>query len=158
MQQESAWSDERITQLRALWTEGLSTAEIGRRLGISKNAVVGKAHRLHLPARPSPIRNPPAFRPAQRRPMAPAPQPHVMRAPEPQAAPAKPEPAKVIARINYKGPTCQWPIGHPGQSGFHFCGDPSAPGRPYCSTHAARAYVGGKSSSSSSNPKDEQAA
>jgi GcrA cell cycle regulator len=50
------WNDETIGRLRALWTEGLSTAEIGRRLGVSKNAVVGKAHRLNLSARPSPIR------------------------------------------------------------------------------------------------------
>src|SRR5690349_12210300 len=50
------WAEETIVRLRALWDEGLSTAEIGRRLGVSKNAVVGKAHRLDLPARPSPIR------------------------------------------------------------------------------------------------------
>lgn len=50
------WSDETITRLRVMWDEGLSTAEIGRRMGVSKNAVVGKAHRLSLPARPSPIR------------------------------------------------------------------------------------------------------
>ena len=50
------WAEETIFRLRALWDEGLSTAEIGRRLGVSKNAVVGKAHRLDLPARPSPIR------------------------------------------------------------------------------------------------------
>jgi GcrA cell cycle regulator len=50
------WAEETISRLRELWTEGHSTAEIGRRLGVSKNAVVGKAHRLDLPARPSPIR------------------------------------------------------------------------------------------------------
>ena len=50
------WNDETIARLRAFWAEGLSTAEIGRRMGVSKNAVVGKAHRLNLPARPSPIR------------------------------------------------------------------------------------------------------
>ena len=50
------WADEVIIRLRELWDEGHSTAEIGRRLGVSKNAVVGKAHRLDLPARPSPIR------------------------------------------------------------------------------------------------------
>lgn len=50
------WADETIIRLRELWDEGHSTAEIGRRLGVSKNAVVGKAHRLDLPARPSPIR------------------------------------------------------------------------------------------------------
>ncbi len=50
------WTDETILSLRALWDQGLSTAEIGRRLGVTKNAVVGKAHRLVLSARPSPIR------------------------------------------------------------------------------------------------------
>ena len=50
------WDEETIRQLRELWTQGLSTAEIGRRLGVSKNAIVGKAHRLDLEARPSPIR------------------------------------------------------------------------------------------------------
>ncbi|MCX2560727.1 GcrA cell cycle regulator [Acetobacter farinalis] len=50
------WTDETIARLKELWAEGLSTAEIGRRLSITKNAVVGKAHRLSLPPRPSPIR------------------------------------------------------------------------------------------------------
>ncbi len=50
------WNEDIINRLRALWAEGHSTAEIGRRLGVSKNAVVGKAHRLQLPPRPSPIR------------------------------------------------------------------------------------------------------
>jgi GcrA cell cycle regulator len=50
------WDDDTISNLRDLWMQGLSTAEIGRRLGVSKNAIVGKAHRLELDARPSPIR------------------------------------------------------------------------------------------------------
>ncbi|MCQ8276846.1 GcrA cell cycle regulator [Acetobacteraceae bacterium KSS8] len=81
------WTDESIARLRALWQEGLSTAEIGRRMGITKNAVVGKAHRLDLPARPSPIRKTDADaaaqpvaqpkRPAADRPRAPSPAPVV---------------------------------------------------------------------------------
>ncbi|QHI95112.1 GcrA cell cycle regulator [Aristophania vespae] len=51
------WTDDLIARLRDLWSQGLSTAEIGRQLSITKNAVVGKAHRLGLPPRPSPIRN-----------------------------------------------------------------------------------------------------
>jgi GcrA cell cycle regulator len=50
------WSDDMIARLRGLWAEGHSTAEIGRRMGVSKNAIIGKAHRLALPGRPSPIR------------------------------------------------------------------------------------------------------
>ena len=60
------WTDEIIGQLRALWAEGHSTAEIGRRLGVTKNAIVGKAHRLDLPARPSPIRRDPNAAPVRR--------------------------------------------------------------------------------------------
>src|SRR5258707_15855415 len=61
------WAEETIVRLRTLWDEGLSTAEIGRRLGVSKNAVVGKAHRLDLPARPSPVRRDGGSRRATRR-------------------------------------------------------------------------------------------
>lgn len=63
------WSDEVIGQLRGLWAEGLSTAEIGRRLGVTKNAIVGKAHRLDLTARPSPIRRAPNAAPPRRAPV-----------------------------------------------------------------------------------------
>ena len=62
------WDDETIGLLKGLWSQGLSTAEIGRRLGVSKNAIVGKAHRLELDARPSPIRR--ESRPASERPVA----------------------------------------------------------------------------------------
>lgn len=67
------WTDDLIARLRNLWSQGLSTAEIGRQLSITKNAVVGKAHRLGLPPRPSPIRNKNAqgdkAAPAQRKPV-----------------------------------------------------------------------------------------
>lgn len=49
------WNDNEIGQLRVLWDQGIPTAEIGRMMGVSKNAIVGKVHRLDLPARPSPI-------------------------------------------------------------------------------------------------------
>ncbi|MGH7104390.1 MAG: GcrA family cell cycle regulator [Acetobacteraceae bacterium] len=61
------WTEELITQLRGLWDEGRSTAEIGRHIGMSKNAVVGKAHRLNLPPRPSPIRRESGLQPAHPR-------------------------------------------------------------------------------------------
>ena len=50
------WTDEQVEELKRLWGEGLTTGEIGKALGVSKNAVVGKAHRLALTGRPSPIR------------------------------------------------------------------------------------------------------
>ncbi|WP_160120216.1 GcrA family cell cycle regulator [Rhodovarius lipocyclicus] len=87
------WTVEAIDRLRALWSEGHSTAEIGRRMGVSKNAVVGKAHRLNLPARPSPIRRdaamPPKPAPARRHTLPPLraalrEPPPILRRPEPQ--------------------------------------------------------------------------
>lgn len=127
---DSIWTENRIAELGQLWREGLSTAEIGRRLGISKNAVVGKAHRLNLPSRPSPIRNPPLR-------MAPRPQP------EPEVI--TPPPPKVVSMKGQRGPTCQWPHGHPGSANFHFCGEQAAPGKPYCEAHIQQAYVQAKS-------------
>ena len=56
---ETVWTQDRVEQLGQLWAQGLSTAEIGRRLGLTKNAVVGKAHRLSLNPRPSPLKAPP---------------------------------------------------------------------------------------------------
>src|SRR3954465_6628640 len=98
------WNEETIARIRALWAEGLSTAEIGRRMGISKNAVVGKAHRLNLPARPSPIRRETegeaAVRPAAppRKPVAPPP----LRAPAPP--PRKPAPPPAAAGAGAAAP------------------------------------------------------
>lgn len=95
------WTAEAIDQLRAFWAEGQSTAEIGRRMGITKNAVVGKAHRLELPARPSPIRRDDtiaASRPAaSRQSAAPAAHPLVM------PRPSRSEPHRADPTV------AQWP-------------------------------------------------
>lgn len=98
------WNEDAIARLRALWDEGLSTAEIGRRLGITKNAVVGKAHRLTLPARPSPIRRSAAGvaprRPAVRRVVGPtlSPAPKVPEPPVVRAPPQAPVPHGLVSR------------------------------------------------------------
>lgn len=158
------WTDETITRLRALWTEGLSTAEIGRRLGVSKNAVVGKAHRLDLDARPSPIRpcpdgprpRPPARRgrsptlpplasTARAAPYAAVPRLAAALAPRPQ--PVR-QPTVATPRLQAVAPrpygrviTCCWPLGEPGTKSFRFCDGDSVPGKPYCEEHAKLAYV-----------------
>ena len=165
------WADEVIIRLRELWDEGHSTAEIGRRLGVTKNAVVGKAHRLDLPARPSPIR-----REGERPPPRPGP-PRRLAGPTlpplsstalggtsrgvnlagriaaaatarasmaPRSAPA---PARAVApqppppRPYGRVITCCWPIGEPGTRSFRFCDAESVPGKPYCGEHAQLAYV-----------------
>ena len=142
------WNDETIARIRALWAEGLSTSEIGRRMGITKNAVVGKAHRLNLPARPSPIRRTPGEKPVRRvaarrtvgptlptlqaaRPAAapgtatgPAPALNVVRAPVAlRPVPVQPRPPGRVS-------ACCWPLGEPGTPEFRFCGDPTVPAKP----------------------------
>jgi GcrA cell cycle regulator len=144
------WSQEAIATLRALWDEGHSTAEIGRRMGVSKNAIVGKAHRLNLPARPSPIRRdgPAAPRAASPRPQAPRalPPARPMIAPPPrpaiQAPPPAPAPQPVVRAFPRLGTrSCCWPIGEPGTAGFRFCTSEAILAKPYCPEHAAMAYV-----------------
>jgi GcrA cell cycle regulator len=148
------WSDTVITELRGLWSAGHSTAEIGRRLGISKNAVVGKAHRLDLSPRPSPIRRqerdpnapPPAPRavgptlaPLPSRP-APAPMPARQAVP-PAAKPQPPRRLTAVAPPIVRVSACCWPIGEPGKPSFHFCDAVAVQGKPYCAPHAQLAYV-----------------
>ena len=159
------WAEETIVRLRTLWDEGLSTAEIGRRLGVSKNAVVGKAHRLDLPARPSPIRRDGSGggaprRSAPRRVAGPTLPPLSSTSPlsglasSPPVLPhlavmsVKPVPAPPAAGAAPPAPrpygsvvTCCWPLGEPGTRSFRFCDDPSEPGKPYCSDHVKLAYV-----------------
>lgn len=155
------WTEETIVRLRELWTEGHSTAEIGRRLGVSKNAIVGKAHRLDLAARPSPIRRETGV-PAQARPVAPRrlegptlpplnstsvnemPPHREVAAPLAvarivQVVPTRP--TNVVPRSYARIVTCCWPIGEPGTRSFRFCDAQSEPGKPYCDEHARLAYV-----------------
>ena len=145
------WTDQTVAILRLLWSEGHSTAEIGRRMDTTKNAIVGKAHRLKLPARPSPIRAVSPQRPkstARIKPsvpalaaLLPAVSPFVelppVPVPTPEPPPVRPAPLAATRRPS----TCQWPIGEPGRTGFRLCGDESVAGRPYCSAHCGRAYV-----------------
>ena len=109
---DSVWNENRIEALANLWKEGWSTAEIGRRLGVTKNAVVGKAHRLSLSPRPSPVKS--------------------------SGRPRVKASAKII---EISGPTCSWPHGHPGEKNFRFCGSRAVQGKPYCTEHAALAYI-----------------
>ena len=144
------WNDQAISTLRTLWADGHSTAEIGRRMGISKNAVIGKKHRLELPGRPSPIRTtsgpraphakrvtrgqptlPPAFRPVV-----------VVDAPRTSTPPTRTVATSPLAPLVL--PTrgfCQWPVGEPRAPGFRLCDEPALCGRPYCETHCRSAYA-----------------
>jgi GcrA cell cycle regulator len=149
---EFEWTDDAIRELRRLWSEGHSTAEIGRLMGISKNAVVGKSHRLDLPARPSPIRTGGSQRPPRTPRRQPVPRladtmplsslrggniPPTVERIAPTAAPAR----RVSAAPRRIGShPCCWPIGEPGTSAFRFCDDPAPLDVPYCDEHAHLAY------------------
>jgi GcrA cell cycle regulator len=148
------WNEDMIKRLRTLWAEGHSTAEIGRRMAISKNAVVGKAHRLNLAARPSPIRRDGEKQPRRRHPrraqgstlpvlaasLAPMP---VIEAPKiPERVAERPALRAVpVARPGARVTPCCWPIGEPGTRSFRFCDVDAIAGKPYCESHSALAYV-----------------
>lgn len=215
-----SWTDERIETLRKLWENGLTASQIAEELGgVSRNAVIGKAHRLGLKSRPSPVKSAddgaaqpkaapkaapperaaparaPAPKPAPRaaEPPAPRPEPRVaapaqtadddgsddsgedaappavkpaapkmvsigpggfirqgpgdQQAPIPPAPPRRRVPSKPSAEIAGKTSLldlneriCRWPMGHPGEPDFHFCGQPVNPGYPYCVEHCGRAF------------------
>ena len=209
-----SWTDERIAKLTKMWEGGATASQIADDLGgVSRNAVIGKAHRLGLKARPSPVKPnekseapaakpaPAAAKPARGPKPAPAPPPprpststvHFssdpalstpagptptyatpsvpvpppsgqrvvsvgpggflrqgpgdQQAPIPPAPPRRLVPAKPSAEMATKTSLlelneriCRWPMGHPGEPDFHFCGVKVNPGFPYCVEHCGRAY------------------
>jgi GcrA cell cycle regulator len=176
-----SWTDERIERLTKMWEGGATASQIAEELGgVSRNAVIGKAHRLGLKARPSPVKpneKEAAPAPAPRAPKAaaapaaaavpasPAPatnQPRIVsvgpggflrqgpgdqQAPIPPApprrlVPAKPSPemADKTSLLDLNDRICRWPMGHPGEPDFHFCGEKVNPGFPYCVEHCGRAF------------------
>lgn len=199
-----SWTDERIERLKSMWEKGMTASQIAEELGgVSRNAVIGKAHRLDLQSRPSPVKGnegeakaetkkaapapkpreaapPPAPRPAASIPPAPRPSSAVnapipmppqqaaltgaqirsigpggflRQGPGDQAPPATPAPPRrlVPAKIapefadktgllDLNDKICKWPLGHPGEPDFHFCGEKVNPGFPYCVQHCGHAY------------------
>ena len=201
-----SWTDERIATLKKMWEGGATASQIADELGgVSRNAVIGKAHRLGLKARPSPVKpneekpepkksaapaatakpaiKKPAVapprpaapvsateaRPAPRAdiPSQPLPNPTsdlprvvsvgpggflrqgpgdqqapIPPAPPRRLVPAKPSPeiANKTSLLDLSDKVCRWPMGHPGEADFHFCGEAVNPGFPYCVEHCGRAY------------------
>lgn len=162
------WTDEMVRALRVMWDGGLPTEEIGRRLGVSKNAAIGKAHRLHLPGRPSPINLTPQLlasraekqRQAAARKFAGAEEVARARratsvikearvkAKAPPPMPRPPRPQLDDLRLSTTE-TCQWPTSH--AKPWTFCGEAAVVGNPYCQHHRAVA------SARSVAPEDEAA-
>mgnify|MGYP001501121663 FL=1 len=138
------WDENNVTKLRELWDQGLPTAQIGKLLGFTKNAVVGKAHRIGLERRPSPIRRT-SVKPDRKKARSP-----VM----PKLKFESKQESNIILKENTtfqpavknlfnssvkRG--CEWPQGHPDENDFHFCGKDRFEDKPYCLDHCAIAYV-----------------
>ena len=121
----NVWTDERLEKLKGLWTQGLSISQIGEALGVSRNAIAGKAHRMGLPKRPSPISRPKAEEPKD-----------VI----PEIAENLPLRLE-LRQLEWSRSKCCWPTGDPKKNGFVFCGDAIVPGKPYCLTHCQEAYT-----------------
>lgn len=128
-----SWTDERVALLKKLWGEGKSAAEIAKALGggLTRNAVIGKAHRLKLSNRVSPIqqnnKKPVASDPVEKKKIIVVPK--VVR-----------KAGGGVAMVNLRDRMCRWPDGDPKEPGFSFCGCESVPGLPYCDDHAKMAY------------------
>ena len=123
-----------------LWKEGHAASVIAEKLGdgCSRNAVIGKAHRLELEPRPSPVKggDEAVVVPAA----ADAPAASVPTAPRKSVARAKVVKPVRTSLLDLSDKVCKWPVGHPGEKDFHFCGKPSNVGFPYCAEHCALAY------------------
>ena len=154
------WNDERVELLKKLWTEGLSASQIASRIGgVTRNAVIGKVHRLGLSGRATTSRMK-THRPRQRmanakRPAAPVAKPRfaptgnpALRALyQPEADFYTPAVEEIVIPLAERKTiqtlvecSCRWPIGDPQMADFHFCGKNKVPGLPYCEFHARRAF------------------
>ena len=163
----NGWTDDRVEVLKKLWAEGLSASQIAKQLGgVTRNAVIGKVHRLGLAGRAAPSRPVPRMVVVARpKPVAP-PRPTVVAGTDHAAAAAaaaaaapppggtRPAAASVaggarpprerqtglIGVLELNSHTCRWPVGDPDDPEFGFCGMKTADGLPYCAEHAAVAY------------------
>ena len=128
MENNFVWDEDKLNKLRKLWDDGLPITKIGNEIGVSRNAIAGKAHRMGLPKRNSPISK--------------------------SGDPRKNQktinsdnireqlPLKIMLRdVEWSRNRCCWPIGDPKLPGFSFCGTSIIPGRPYCEEHSNLAYT-----------------
>lgn len=153
------WNDDRVEQLKKLWADGLSASQIAAQLGeVTRNAVIGKVHRLGLATRASSnrtnssrlrLRQAQPRRQVQRQRVSPVGNTAFRQMLEADASPLGHTPIveeieiPLAERKTLQDLTegmCRWPIGDPQQADFHFCGRNKVTGLPYCETHARRAF------------------
>jgi GcrA cell cycle regulator len=141
-----SWTDDRVETLKKLWLDGLSASQIAKQLGgVTRNAVIGKVHRLGLSGRATPSQpQRPVFRaPRPPRPATPPP-PRRIEAAQPAAPslpsmPSMPEEPGSATVLTLGAHMCKWPIGDPSSDSFTFCGRRIGDGS-YCVEHARVAY------------------
>ena len=133
MENNSVWNEEKLNKLKSLWDKGLPITKIGLELGVSRNSIAGKAHRLGLPKRNSPISK--SGDPRKNNNKA-------------DIQTDKELPLKLLLRdVEWSRNRCCWPLGDPKLPGFSFCGTSIIPGRPYCEEHSKLAYTSTRESS-----------
>ena len=172
-----AWTEDRVATLTKLWADGLSASQIAKQLGgVTRNAVIGKVHRLGLSGRAkpsSPARKAAAkkraassgtrSRTTAKRKAKPARTPSAPRTPRVIAHAPPPPPPPLEAKLQADGKfatimtitdhMCKWPIGDPGADNFRFCGRHTDPEEPYCLAHSRVAYQPSRRRGASSNTK-----
>ena len=136
-----SWTDEKVEKLKELWTKGHTASQIAAALGdTTRNAVIGKAHRLNLEAR-APSKHSGASVSRENK--------QIRRGPAPTSRKAKfqsilldknfePENPKSLEELT--DTTCKWPIGHPNEEKFYFCGRKPEGEFPYCKLHVLYAF------------------
>lgn len=153
----NSWSASIVNKMKVLFDKGMSTAEIGKRLGFSKNAIVGKINRLGWNQQATKSKD----KQSPKKPAQPAVKKTKPVAKKPIAKPAVKAPAKAEARtaerqrtgseiekfmnhsaglMSLRPDQCRWPIGSPDSDNFHFCGEKVFTGKPYCFEHCKLAY------------------
>lgn len=156
METVPGWSDERVELLRRLWEDGLSASQIATQLGsVTRNAVIGKVHRLGLSGRVKSAETPGVAPRKIGRETEPEAEMPVAVVAETDGSPARFEGAPAaptlvapvslsitrrVTIMDLRESMCRWPIGDPTSPDFHYCGDRAITGLPYCTAHAQIAY------------------
>lgn len=136
----SNWSDDRIEQLKSLWQNGLSASQVASALGnVTRNAVLGKLHRLGLLAG-SPDKRPARLRSSMPRCRAIRSSKGTLPAPVVEPDPFTFDDGSFATVVTVNDRMCRWPIGDPKVGGFHFCGQTTKAGSCYCEAHTQRAH------------------
>jgi GcrA cell cycle regulator len=149
MYTQNTWTQERVLKLRAYVTAGLTCSQIADATGVSRNAVIGKIHRLGIETGRKPAALAGAMRTAPARPRERQTRiARILRAIDVRTEPSRiatgampaVESAQRCSLLDLTGDRCRWPLSDPGKEDFAFCGNDAVAGLSYCAGHARLAY------------------